>query len=95
MVLRVKAREAFWNLCPGCYFASMDSTSLYGGLLSLWNPKYASFQASSFVGIILEGFLRGSPLPITLVNCDGPYGERQDFWDKFQSSGLLGDHSLH
>jgi hypothetical protein len=78
-----------WNLC------GVDSLGLSGGLLSAWNPRRDDF--STFLtpaGILLDGLVKDLNKRLKLVNCYGPYGDRQEFWDKIKRDGLLKDHNL-
>jgi hypothetical protein len=45
-------------------------------------------------GILLDGFVMDLNKTLKLVNCYGPYGDIQLFWDFVKMDGLLKDHDL-
>lgn len=78
--------NAFWN--NGDYgFCQIDATGRSGGILSSW--KKDSFKAvNAFAGtgfLCVEGFWKGSPLLISLLNVYAP----QDDGSKRGNCGLI------
>jgi hypothetical protein len=65
------------------------------GLLAAWNPRKADFNAFlTPAGILLDGFVKDLNKKLKLVNCYGPYGDRQLFWDNVKLDGLLKEPGL-
>jgi hypothetical protein len=73
----------------------VDSKGLSGGLLSAWNPKKTNFDAfMTPAGILLDGFVKQLNKKLKLVNCYGPYANRQMFWDNLKVDGILKESDL-
>ena len=81
---------AFSKLCPGWEFCALNSNGLSGGLLSGWNPKILKCKAfHTSAGILLKALIRGSTLKLSLLNCYGPYLNRDLYWKFVADGGLL------
>ena len=81
---------AFSMIYPGWEFCALNSKGLSGGILSGWNPKllkYKSFHTAT--GILLKASIRGSSFELSILNCYGPYLNRDSFWSAVASGGLL------
>ena len=81
---------AFSRLCPGWEYCAISSSGLSGGILAAWNPH--RFKVKSFhtvAGILLKGRIRGSSFSLSLLNCYGPYANRESFWETVVQGGLL------
>ena len=86
---------AFSKLRPGWEYCALSSSGLSGGLLATWNPlcfKIKAFRTVS--GILLKAHVRGSSLNLSLLNCYGPYTNRETFWDLVVQGGLLNEPNL-
>jgi len=95
MVSELKARETFSKLLPMWNLCGVDSLGLLGGLLSAWSPRRVDFSVFlTPAGILLDGLVNDINKRLKLINFYGPYGERQEFWDKIKRYGLLKDHKL-
>ena len=42
----------------------------------------------------MEGRFKNFDLSLSIMNCYGPYKERESFWDHLEPSGLLGINNL-
>ena len=81
---------AFSKLCPGWEFCAIKAKGLSGGILSGWNPKLLRCKAFHTVaGILLKASLKSSPLELSILNCYGPYNNRDSFWNVVAAGGLL------
>ena len=81
---------SFSKLCPGWEFCALNSNGLSGGILSGWNPKLLKCKAFHTVaGILLKSSLHGSSLELSILNCYGPYLNRDIFSNAVASGGLL------
>ena len=84
------ALYAFSKLCPCWDFCALSSNGLSGGILSGWNPKIIKCKAfHTAAGILLNASIRGSSLQLSILNCYGPYLNRDSFWKATASGGLL------
>ena len=86
---------SFSKLRPGWEYCAVSSTGLSGGLLAAWNPS--CFRVKAFkttAGILLKAQVRGSPQVFTLLNCYGPYTNREQFWNLVDRGGLLNQPNL-
>ena len=71
---------AFSKLCPGWEFCALNSIGISGGILSGWNPKILKCKAyQTAAGILLNAKIRGSLLELSILNCYGPYNNRDIF----------------
>ena len=81
---------AFSKLCPGWEFCALSSKGLSGGIISGWNPKLLKCKAFHIAtGILLKASIRGSSLELSILNCYGPYLNRDSFWIAVANGGLL------
>ena len=81
---------AFSKLCPGWEFCALNSNGLSGGILSGWNPKILKCKAyQTAAGILLKALIRGSSLELSILNCYGPYHNRDIFWNFVEIGGIL------
>jgi hypothetical protein len=95
MVCEAKAREVFVKLLPNWYFCGVDSIGLSGGLLTSWNPRKADFTVFfTPAGILLEGVVKDLNLNLKLINCYGPYADREVFWEGIKREGILNEDNL-
>ena len=86
---------SFSKLCPGWEYCDLSSSSLSGGLIVAWNPRCFRVKAFKTVaGILLKAHVRGSSMVISLLNCYGPYNNREKFWDSVVKGGLLNQPNL-
>ena len=86
---------AFSKMRLGWEYCALRSSSLSGGLLAAWNPH--CFKVKDFrtvAGILLKAHVWGSSLIISLLNCYGPYNNRENFWDSVVKGGLLNQPNL-
>ena len=73
---------AFSKIFPGWDFCALRSNGLSGGILTGWNPKLFKCKAYQTVaGILLKATLRGSDFKLSILNCYGPYHNRDSFWN--------------
>ena len=80
----------FSKLKPRWVFYALDSSGLFGGLLSCWNPLLVWCKAySSFVGILLKVGIKGISNVFSIINCYDPYSHHIDFWNNVLTSGLF------
>ena len=71
---------AFSKICLGWEFCAINAKGLSGGILSGWNPKLLNCKAfHTTAGILLKASIRGSPLELSILNCYGPYINRDSF----------------
>jgi hypothetical protein len=95
MVCVAKAREIFVKLLPHWYFYGVDSSGHSGGMLTTWNPRKVEFSAFlTPAGILLEGFVKDLDRRMKLINCYGPYSDREVFWKAIKRDGILNKHNL-
>ena len=74
------ALYAFSKLCPGWEYCALSSNGLSGGILSGWNPKINKCKAfHTTAGILLKASIWGSSLNLSILNCYGPYLNRDTF----------------
>ena len=45
-------------------------------------------------GILLKAQVRVSSMNLSLLNCYGPYSNRESFWNLAEQGGLLSQHNL-
>ena len=89
------ALYAFSKLCPGWEFCALSSNGLSGGILFGWNPKIIKCKAFHTVaGILLKASIRGTSLHLSILNCYGPYLNRDTFWNAAALGGLLSQPNL-
>ena len=63
----------FSILKHGWEFCASNASSLFGGLLTGWDPHLVHCKAfSSMVGIILKANFKGLAETLTIINCYGP-----------------------
>ena len=89
------ALHLFSKLKPGWEFCASNATGLSGGLLAGWDPHLVRCKAfSSLPGIVLKAIFKGLVETFTVINCYGPYVQRNTYWNNLVSSGLLGMPNL-
>ena len=72
------------------HLAAIDVEGQSGGLVALWDPKWANMRAYSFFGgILLSGKCRGFKHRINFINMYAPYKERLIFWRRIEACGIL------
>ena len=70
----------FSKLCPGWEFCALSSNGLFGGILSGWNSKLIKCKAfHTAASILLKASIRGSSIKLSILNCYGPYLNRDTF----------------
>ena len=75
---------------PNWEFCAMGALGLSGGLLTTWNLLIVRCQAfETVVGILVKEKLCGSHSPLSILNCYGPYCNREIFWENAMIGGLL------
>jgi len=90
-----KSCSYFLKLFHGWEVCAIDAVGNSGGLFSICNMRICDMLAfSSTVGILLDGRLKGYDKPIRLINCYGPYRDKETFWKTTEDIGLLCDHDL-
>jgi endonuclease/exonuclease/phosphatase family metal-dependent hydrolase len=95
MVCVEKAKELFVKLLPNWYFCGVDSLGLSGGLLTAWNPVKDDCNAFlTPAGILLEGVVKDINKSLKVINCYGPYAEREVFWENIKRVGILKEQNL-
>jgi hypothetical protein len=68
---------------------------IFWGLLSAWNTKKTNFNAFlTHVGILLEGFVKKINKNLKLINCYGPYADKQSLWNTIKKDGILKESNL-
>ena len=71
---------AFSKLFPSWEFCALSSNGLSGDILSSWNLKLIKCKAfHTAAGIFLKASIRGSSLNLSILNCYGPYLNRDSF----------------
>ena len=76
---------AFSKLHPGWEFCAISSKGLSG-----WNPlKVQSKAYKTMAGILIKASFRGSHFSLSILNCYGPYLNRDVFWNATARGGLL------
>ena len=81
---------AFSKLCPGWEFCALSSNDLSRGILSRWNPKLLKCKAfHTTASILLKALICGSSFELSILNCYGPYLNRDSFWSVVACGSLL------
>ena len=81
---------AFSKLRLGWKFCAISSKGLSGGIISSWNPLRVRCKAfKTLAGILLNAHFRGSHTSLSILNCYGPYLNRDVFWNSSAQGGLL------
>jgi len=81
---------AFSKLRPGWEFCAIGSKGLLGGILSGWNPlRVRCKDFKTLAGILLKARFRGSHTSLSILNCYGPYLNRDVFSNSATRGGLL------
>ena len=81
---------AFSKILPNWEFCAIDASGISGGLLTAWNPlsvRCCAFE--TVVGILVKADFQGMTSPLAILNCYGPYRNREFFWNKLLIGGLL------
>ena len=90
MISSYPALFAFSKLCPGWEFCALSSNGLSRGILSGWNLKLLRCKSfHTIAGILLKASIRGSTSSISILNCYGPYLNREFFRNVVATGGLL------
>ena len=85
----------FSKLLPSWEFCAINASGLSGGILSAWNTHQVRCRAFETVaGILLEASFRGVDIPLDVLNCYGPYKNRENFWELVQRGGFLSSPNL-
>ena len=81
---------AFSKLYPGWDFCAINSKGLSRGILLGWNPlRVRCKDFKTLVGILLKAHFRGSHTSLSILNCYGPYLNRDVFSNSATRGGLL------
>ena len=89
------ALHAFSKLLPNWEFYAISASGLSGGLLTAWNPHRVRCRAFETVaGILVRANFHDMNTPLDILNCYGPYRDRDLFWDKVLRGGLLNSPNL-
>ena len=81
---------AFPKLFPRWELCATSASGLSGGLLTAWNPLRVRCCAFETIGgILVKVVFRGMSTPLVVINCYGPYRNRDIFWDNVLWGGLL------
>ena len=84
------AMHAFSKLLPNWEFCATSASGLSGGLLTAWNPRMVRCRAfETPAGILVKAKFRGMAVILDIINCYGPYKDREIFWDRLRQDGLL------
>ena len=74
---------AFSKLLPKWEFCAISAFGLSGGLLTAWDPLKVRCHAYEIVaGILVKADFRGMNSQLEILNCYGPYRDRDIFWDR-------------
>ena len=86
---------AFSKLLPKWEFCAISDFGLSGGLLTAWDPLRVRCHAHATVAsILVKADFRGMTSQLEILNCYGPYRDRDLFWDKFLWVGLLNSPNI-
>jgi len=86
---------AFSKLLPSWEFCAISASGLSGGLLTAWNPCLVRCRAyETITGILVKAKFRGMNAPLVILNCYGPYRNRDIFWEKVHRGELLNTPNL-
>ena len=89
------ALHAFSKLLPNWEFCATSASGLSGGLLIAWNPHRVRCHAfETLAGILVKAKFQGLDTTLDILNCYGPYRDRDIFWDKVLKGGLLNSPNL-
>ena len=89
------ALHAFSKLLPSWEFCAISASGLSRGLLTAWDPHRVRCCAfATMVGILVKAVFHGLHTPLDILNCYGPYRDRDIFWDKALRGGLLNSPNL-
>ena len=92
MCITYPALLAFSELLPSWELCAISASGLSRGFLMAWNPHRVRCRAFATVaGILVKADFRGLNTPLDILNCYGPYWDRDIFWDKV----LKGVFSIH
>ena len=74
------ALRLFAKTKPGWEYCALDAHGLSGGILSAWNPCLIQCKAyHSFSGIILYASFKVLDSVFSIINCYGPYANKNLF----------------
>ena len=72
--------HAFSKLLHNWEFCAISASGLSGGLLTAWDPHRVRCRAfETVVGILVKADFRGMNTPLYILNCYGPYQDRDIF----------------
>lgn len=95
MTNKLRAINYFLSVCPSWHLVAIDSSGLSGGLVALWDPRWANLVAYKFfIDILFTGHIQGVYSHIHLLNLYAPWNERKVFWDWMEAYGILKIGSL-
>ena len=86
---------AFSMLLPNWEYCAISASGLLGGLLTAWNPHRVRCRAfETIAGILVKAKFRGMNDPLVILNCYGPYRNRDILWEKVHRGGVLSTPNL-
>ena len=86
---------AFSKLMPNWEFCATSGSGLSGDLLIAWNPLLVRcLDFETIAGILVKERFHGLSNPLAILNCYGPYRNRELFWEKSLRGGLLNTPNL-
>ena len=89
------AIHAFSKLLPNWELCATSAFGLSGGLLTAWNPRKVRCRAyETLADILVKAKLCGMAAILDIINCYGPYKDRDDFWEKVHKGGLVNSPHL-
>ena len=78
-----------WEICAS------DAVGMSGVLLTGWNPnmvRYKDFLSQA--SILVKERFKGSEIPLSFLNCYGPYNNREVFWNAIVDGGIFNHPKL-
>ena len=89
------AMHAFSKLLPNWEFRATSASGLSRGLLTAWNPRKVRCRAyETLASILVKDKFRGMTVILNIINCYGPYKDRDIFWERVHNGGLLNSPHL-
>ena len=71
---------AFYKLMSSCEFCAIGALGLSGGLLTSWNPLSVQYKVfETMAGILVHARFRDSSSTLSILNCYGPYRNKDPF----------------
>ena len=87
--------HAFSKLLPNWELCATNASRLSSVLLTAWNPGRVRCRAyETLAGILVKAKFRGMDTTLDILNCYGPYRDREFFWDRVLRGGLINSPNL-